>query len=179
MGIFPAHIIPTALHHFSVFLVLFLVILAGCKPSEDQILFEQEAFRPPSNITTTNERGIVQSEDPDDWRIAPMFYRLVRVNPIFPNPTSGNDLRLQIYIERTEAVFGMEIVRIDPRNYPHRFISLYRNNQAPMQPGMININIPFQVMFPQHPGYDERGIHRILIYDGRNNLISYGDVRLD
>lgn len=156
-----------------------LSLLVSCAPSEDQLLFEQQAFSVPSGFTQTNERGIVQRNDPDDWRIAPMFYRLITVNPIYPNPTSGNDLRLQVYIERTEGLFGLEIVRVDPRGYPLRYIPLYRNASSPLPPGLLNVNIPFQVMFPQYPSLDERGLHRIILLDNRQNVVSYGDVMLE
>ena len=121
----------------------------------------------------------MQRNDPDDWRIAPMFYRLVTVNPIYPNPTSGNDLRIQIYVERNEALFGLEIVRVDPRGYPLRYIPLYRNTASPLPPGLLNVNIPFQVMFPQYPSLDERGLHRIILLDNRQNVVSYGDLMLE
>lgn len=108
-----------------------------------------------------------------------MFTRLVTVNPIYPNPTRGNDLRLQIYVERTEALFGLEIVRVDPRGFPLRYIPLYRNNASPLPPGLLNVNIPFQVMFPQYPSLDERGLHRIILFDNRQNVVSYGDIMLE
>jgi hypothetical protein len=159
--------------------VLLVQWVVGCSPSEDQLLFEQQAFSAPSGFTETNDRGIVVRQDPDDWRIGPMFYRLVTINPIYPNPTKGSDVRLQMYIERNEAVFGLEIVRIDTRYVPVRYIPLYRNTQAPLAPGIININIPFSIIFPQYPGLDERGLHRILVLDSRQNVISYGDLKLD
>ncbi len=162
-------------------LVIALVMMAswGCSPSEDQLLFEQEAFSAPSGFTETNDRGIVARKDPDDWRVGPMFYRLITINPIYPNPTKGADLRLQVYIERNEGIFGLEIVRIDTRYVPVRYIPLYRNAQAPLPPGIMNINIPFSIIFPQYPGLDERGLHRILVLDSRQNLISYGDIKLE
>jgi len=153
--------------------------LSSCTISEDQLQFEQEAYRVPAGYTKTNERGIIVLEDPDDWRIAPMFTRLVSVEPIFPNPTKGDDLRIQVFVERTEAVFGLYIVRVDPKSYPYRLIPLYRNMQSPVPPGLLNINIPFKLIFPQHPILDERGLHRILIFDGRDNIISYGDLMLE
>jgi len=160
-------------------IVLLLIGGWGCSPSEDQLLFEQQAFSAPSGFTETNDRGITARTDPDDWRIGPMFYRLATVNPIYPNPTKGSDLRLQIYIERNEAIFGMEIVRIDTRYVPVRYIPLYRNSQSPLAPGIMNINIPFSIIFPQYPGLDERGLHRILVLDSRQNVISYGDLKLE
>lgn len=155
-----------------------LLLLLGCAPNEDQILFEQQSMAPPANFTKTNERGIVQTEDPDDWRIGPMFYRLVTVNPIYPNPTTGDDMRIQVYVERTDGLYGLEVYRYNPTGTP-RYIQLYRNSQAPLPPGIINIVIPFHVMFPEYPNLDVRGLHRILVYDNRENLITYGDVKLE
>lgn len=160
-------------------MLLLGVGITACSPSEDQLQFEQEAYRLPVGFTQTNDRGIVQREDIDDWRVAPMYYRLITVNPIYPNPTSGNDLRLQVYVERTEAIFGLEVVRVDPRGIPTRYISLYRNTQAPLPPGILTITIPFRVIFPQYPSFDERGLHRIILFDNRNTVISYGDVMLE
>jgi len=175
------HLTPNILRIASRYLLLASCVLLfdSCSPSEDQLLFEQQALSVPNGFTETNERGIVGREDPDDWRIAPMFTRLVTVNPIYPNPTRGNDLRLQIYVERTEALFGLEIVRVDPRGFPLRYIPLYRNNASPLPPGLLNVNIPFQVMFPQYPSLDERGLHRIILFDNRQNVVSYGDIMLE
>lgn len=155
------------------------LLLSACEVSEDQLRFEEEAYRVPTGYTKTNERGIVLLEDPDDWRIAPMFTRLVSVEPVYPNPTKGDDLRIQVYVERNEAVFGLYIVRVDPKSYPYRLIPLYRNMQSPANPGLLNIIIPFKLIFPQYPLLDERGLHRILILDGRDQIISYGDVMLE
>jgi len=160
-------------------LIILVVAITACSPSEDQLQFEQEAYRLPVGFTETNDRGIVQREDIDDWRIAPMFYRLITVNPIYPNPTSGNDLRLQVYIERTEAIFGIEVVRFDPRSVTNPYLTIYRNTQAPLAPGILNITIPFQVIFPQYPSLDDRGLHRIIVFDNRSNVITYGDLMLE
>ncbi len=174
----PVPVPAPALAPFLFFPLLLFSLLLSCAPNEDQIQFERESMRPPANFTATNERGIVSNEDPDDWRIGPMFYRLVTVNPIYPNPTSGNDLRLQVYVERIDGLYGLEIYRYNPTGTP-RYIQLYRNAQAPLPPGILNINIPFRVMFPEYPNLDVRGLHRILIYDARENLVSYGDVKLE
>lgn len=155
------------------------LVLAGCSKSDDQRKFENRAFTEPSGITEMNVNGqrVQNGEyDVDDWTIGPMFGGLVEIaTPAFPNPVPLNStLRIDIEILGYNPVSGMEI-------YSFRFpdenpVGLNIIDQSELSPGILTININPQQIAGSTPG---QGTYRILIYDGRQNLISYGDVRIE
>ncbi len=67
------------LHAYLVPGLLALLITAGCAKSDDQKEFEDQAFRTPQNYTTTDANGRVENDDPDDWRISPLYQLRVSI----------------------------------------------------------------------------------------------------
>jgi hypothetical protein len=56
---------------------------------------------------------------------------------------------------------------------------LYTVSQNPVPPGLTSIPInPIELGRFNSPE-SARGIHRLIIYDNRQNIISYGDVRVE
>jgi|GEM_PF-177504 len=163
--------------YLTAILILFLFATAGCGQDDDQREFEQEAFQLPDGITETKGNGDVISEDPDDWRTSPFFQGLIFVEPAFPNPVTISDqLNLEIDITGFDAVSGLTVtVLIDnAANAPFR--TLYTINENPLPPGFTSINInPLELGRFNNPE-SARGIHRLIIFDNRQNIISYGDV---
>lgn len=152
-------------------------IAAGCSSSDSQREFENEAFAFPEGITKTNDRGqIINGEvDPDDWRVGPFFQGLVNVDPAFPNPVLTNRrLSINIQITGLDAVSGVRVFVLHDFNNP-RFI--YQDPRSPLPPGLISINLnPLDIArLPENP----QGIYRLIITDGRDNVITYGDIQIE
>jgi hypothetical protein len=156
---------------------LMLLITAGCSSADDaQRTFENEAFREPANFTRTDPSGSVTDEDPDDWRIGPLFQGFVEISPAYPNPTTGELVTIEVLITGLQSVNGLEVVWLDILG---NFRLLYLDNRIPMPTG-LNI-ITFDPLLFSDGGTisNARGLHRVFIFDNRRNLLSYGDIKID
>lgn len=163
-----------------VLLAVLLFLFSGCGQDDDQREFEQQALQLPEEITETEGNGKVISEDPDDWRTSPFFQGLVFVNPAFPNPVSiGDQLSLEIDIAAIDAVSGLTVAVLIDDAANAQFRSLYTVNQNPLPPGLTSVPINPLELGRFNTPESARGIHRLIIYDNRQNIISYGDVLVE
>jgi hypothetical protein len=164
-------------------LFMALIVLASCSRSQDQIEFEQQAFRTPENYTETTPNGEVVRRDEDDWRIGPMFQGYVEVQvPPFPNPTRGEPVQIELLVTGVGAVNGLQAVAYyDVFDERSRRI-LYYHNRSPLEFGMLVFSIYPAEFDPGNNFSNARnrndGLHRLFIYDNRWNLITYGDIKL-
>lgn len=155
----------------------------GCSRSEDQVEFEREAFRTPENFTETTPSGEIVSRDENDWQIGPMFQGFVEVEvPPFPNPTRGENLRIELLITGVGTVNGLRAVgyyeMFDQRSYR----VMYQHDRSPLNFGHLTFTIN-PADFDGNRSYNAArqvndGLHRLFIYDNRDNLITYGDIKL-
>ena len=143
---------------------------------EAQREFEDQAFRVPSNFTETNSAGDIINEDPDDWRTSPLYAGFVDVYPAFPNPTTGQPVSIELFITGVGAVNGLEVFRIDDRG---RFRSLFFDERSPLPVGFSQIIINPLQFSESGTITGARGLHRVFIFDRRENLISYGDIKVE
>ncbi len=160
-----------------------LVIVAACGRSQDQIEFEQQAFRTPENYTETTPNGEVIRRDEDDWRIGPMFQGYVEVQvPPFPNPTRGEPVQIELLVTGVGSVNGLQAVAYYDIFDERSMRILYRHNRSPLEFGLLVFSI-FPAEFDPGNNYSAArsrndGLHRLFIYDNRWNLITYGDIKL-
>ncbi len=157
--------------------IIIAILLVACSSADEaQRKFEDNAFRSPRNITETNNAGDVISEDPDDWRTSPLFAGFVDVFPAFPNPTTGQTVTIELFVTGIGSVNGLEVFRIDDRG---RFRSLYFDERSPLPVGFSQIIIN-PIQFSESGTISgARGLHRVFIFDRRENLISYGDILVE
>src|SRR6056297_629467 len=158
-------------------LLLFLIFITGCSQNDAQREFEEQAFTFDDMITQTNGSGQVidENEDPDDWRTAPFFSGLVFVDPIFPNPVLTNDrLTLNILITGNDAVSGLRIYSYPGFSRPR---VVYDDVRRPLPPGTISVSLNPLDLTPTPES--ARGTYRIVVLDANENVISYGDVRIE
>lgn len=166
---------------------LFLLSLTGllfatisCSSTDDaQREFEREAFRTPSGFTQTDGSGNIISTDPDDWRVGPLFAGFVEVDqPAYPNPSTGQLVTIELLITGLGAVNGLDVLTLDDRNF---FKRLFFDERRPLPPGFTQIVINPVQFAPGSSGTisGAQGLHRVFIFDGRENLITYGDIRVD
>lgn len=163
---------------------LCLLLMTGCSKSDDQRKFEERALTSPDGITETNGNGdIIDGKiDNDDWQVGPMYAQRIQINaelthPPFPNPLSYNQtLNLEIFFNVSDPVDAISVQKfsiVGERNYPE---IAFRNGDE-----LINSfnTIPIQGKeIAKGAGSGGKGLYRILIYDRRGNLISYGDVQI-
>jgi len=167
-------------HYVPVMMMLLILVLSSCSQNDDQREFEQQAFQLPENITETSESGEIISEDPDDWRTAPFFQGLVFVNPPFPNPVlTSNQLQINVEITGIEAVSGLSVIVLIEGGINGEFRPIYTDTQSPMPPGLTTININPVQLGRFNTVESARGLHRLILVDGRENVISYGDVLVE
>ena len=172
-------------HHFSIALlrtaglIFLMAALFSCSSSDDaQQEFEQEAFRTPEGITRTDASGEISETDPEDWRVSPLYAGFVEIDqPAYPNPTNGENVRIELLVTGLGSVNGLEAVTLDDRNI---FRTLFFDERQPLPVGFTLLTFD-PVLFD--PGSNTisgaRGLHRVFIFDRRENLISYGDVLVE
>jgi hypothetical protein len=161
-------------------LLLFLgaLTLTGCSKSDDQKKFENEALSIPNGITETDASGkvIANKNDPNDWRISPNYAGPVRIEtPAYPNPTFSNEFRIVIYINVEAIPSGrIDFLIIDDKGEQY-FLNKTVENVASGFLSIVLNRSQFAGISPNNTS----GLYRILISDGRNNIITYGDVKIE
>lgn len=159
-----------------IFLLIPVLYLGGCVKNDAQREFEEEAYSPPVNFTETNNQSEVLNRDDDDWRTSPIFQGLVNIIPPYPNPANTDQL-IQFHIDVTgvQSVSGIEVLtRFDNGD----FRSLYENFET-LHTGYNDFRIN-PIEFGQFGSVEEaRGLHRVFIYNGNQQLISYGDIMIE
>lgn len=161
--------------------ILFPLLLTGCSSNKAQQQFENDARKTPSGYTNTDTSGKILSKDPDDWRISPMFQGFILVTqPPYPNPAgTTQQIKFELQINGLESIYGLYVyTNLETNTGTYRVQQIYYNPDSPLQPGLLSIQfIPSQFTITGNAS-DARGIHRIFVYDGRQNLITYGDIMI-
>ncbi len=168
------------------FILLFFggcLLIAGCSKSNDQRDFENQAISAqPEGITRTNANGDVLDPDEDDWRISPFYAGLIRIEvPAYPNPVAYNSSNLRIDLFLTPNIEKANEIEVYAFKLPGQ-----NNIYGPLDviqdlsslSSLVTINLTGELVANSSGGSQASGIYRILIYDGRSNLISYGDVEV-
>jgi hypothetical protein len=150
-------------------LTLAVLLLSGCNTRGEQSEFVARALQPPDGITETDENGsVVGSEDPDDWRTAPLYAGRVVVEPAFPNPVAFGEL-VEIRIFPTEVQRAPQGIRVE---------ALSSDGQQLFEVASRSEVLP--IRFNIGAAIGETGLFRLILFDiGRNEIISYGDVQID
>jgi hypothetical protein len=162
---------------YSTTVIIFLTVLfiAGCNSSSDQREFERSAFSIPEGITETNNQGGVIRRDPDDWRVAPFFQGIIEIEPAYPNPVLSTDqVRINRIVTGVESISGLRVfVFYETGNVR----PIEEDPRRPLPPGLDVIILDPQLIaeFPENP----QGLYRIVITDLNENVITYGDIRVD
>lgn len=165
------------IRHFCTMIVPLLCFFVACGQDEAQIQFERDAYSQPSGYTHTSGTGAVDEDniDSDDWRISPFFSGLVySIDPVYPNPVQSNDrLTLQINLAGMNDVQRIHVYSIDKQMLPLKYVDSY---PGPIPSVIIlTINARQIPVNPQNP----KGLHRLLVTDERENVITYGDVQIE
>ncbi|HLR25848.1 MAG TPA: hypothetical protein VK112_08250 [Fodinibius sp.] len=175
MSIFAKHYLLPAL--------IFIILLGvSCSKSDDQRRFEEEALRPPQHITETNAAGdTTGTVDKDDWRIGPMFRASISLGTLgesqapFPNPV-GLNTTIHIYLTQPslDRVTRLEVYQLTGATGPH-LVQIFEEYEV--NSGLNDLRIPASLI-AEGQGSTASDLYRLLIYDGAQNLITYGDIRI-
>lgn len=157
-----------------------LLLAGGCSKSDDQKDFEEHAYTAPSGFTEygADPRQGPVSEDPDDWRISPLYQGLIGVaTPAYPNPVVVNStVQIDIDFKVTDAVQAMEVYVFKATSPDWVPIRLYDQSELPVGVKTITLN---PAEFYGGGSQEALGLHRLLFFDGRENLITYGDIMVE
>ena len=159
---------------FGVVLLACLLPLAlvGCDAVGGQAEFEDAAFSTPLGITRTNTDGSIVENDPDDWRISPLYsFSVFGLSPLTPNPVSLSEqfASLQIRIDGSNAVPGGLQLVANPGTPQRRTVAT--------DPNAISSGIYILTFSPSViPGIQPGDLVRLILYDGQGNIVSYGDM---
>jgi len=180
----PALALPSiALPSMALLVTLLALFVGGCARSQDQVDFEQQAYRTPQNYTETTPNGEVVRRDEDDWRIGPMFQGFVEMQiPPHPNPTRGEPVRIELIVTGVGTVNGLRAISYFDMFDERSILTHYIHDRSPLDFGTLIFNI-YPAEFDPGRNYSNArsrndGLHRLFIYDDRWNLITYGDIKL-
>lgn len=153
------------------------VVLSCSSDDDEQRRFERKAFQEPKSITVTNQAGKVQSQDSDDWQVSPYFAGLVQVEPAFPNPTFATEtMNIHVTVNALDAIDGLLVGVFDPAFESRIIWSLY---ESPLQPGLQVIQFDTMLLGRFNTIESARGLHRIILFDRHQNVLSYGDILIE
>ncbi len=153
-----------------VLVVILLVFLAaGCDTTSQQDDFAEDASSPPSGYSRTDESGVEVEADNDDWRTSPVYAGKVSVRPAYPNPVSAGEF---VTVPVTITAFGTVYAPLQLETLRDgRLITLDQIDQA-ADPGAY-------VFTFSAAQFGVRGLHRVFIFDGVGEIVSYGDIMVN
>jgi hypothetical protein len=162
---------------FSVFIYLcFILVLAGCTRNDAQREFEKQAYRLPENFTETTNQGAVQNFDQDDWRTSPLFQGLVEIVPPYPNPANTSQaIQFEVNVTGVNSLNGLIVMtRFDDNS----FRTMYQDFESLPQ-GLTTFQIS-PIEFAEFGNVEgARGLNRVFIFSGNQQMISYGDIMVE
>ncbi len=147
-------------------------LFSSCDAQGQQDDFVNEAGLPASGITRILDNaygGDVCSEDPDDWRISPVYSGVIRIERgAAPNPASSALVTIDFTVLQLSRIRGSLSLRAFGSG--NTFITLDTVLDA-SSPGGYVFQFNSSVL-------QENGLHRLFIFDGVGELVSYGDIEL-
>jgi hypothetical protein len=147
-------------------LLPFLFLALACSTQGAQDRFADEATRTPSEYTKTDAQGRVLSEDPDDWRTAPIYIGVVVVDPAYPNPVEEGFVHVRVTVREFNQVRGGLVLRAFDQLGRMMTLDSIQNAR---QPGSYLLTFSPALL-------GRRGLHRLFIFDTSGEIVSYGDL---
>ncbi|WP_412067360.1 hypothetical protein [Rubrivirga sp. IMCC43871] len=162
-------------------LALLVFAVAGCDTgdAEAQRLFEDEALLSPvEGITRVEADGTVGSRDANDWRIGPAFRNRVSLLALpAPNPLRrGQALSFPVDTQGVPGGLRLLVLERDPLTGNLDFEPLRdfgADQPGASQPGFYTFSVS-----ANQPAFASTGLYRLLMFDGSNQIVTYGDVEI-
>ncbi|MBK98349.1 MAG: hypothetical protein CL672_06105 [Balneola sp.] len=152
------------------FLFLWL-LLSSCQQDSAQQQYEAEAYGPVEGYTQTDLQQNVLSHDKKDWQVSPYYEGLIRILPLFPNPINyGGTAYLEMTLNGAPVQSYVELGYLN-----------YNNQWIPLQQETVSSEFELVTFVIDSRNFGSnaelaRGLHRLLLYDGNQRLITYGDI---
>lgn len=142
--------------------------VVGCDNQSQQDDFAEEASQAPSGFSETDEGGRVISVDENDWRTAPVYRGIVRVEPAYPNPVSQGFVSIPVVVSYGNSVRGGLVLR-----------AYSSSGQLTTLAGIPEASDPGTYAFTFSPSILGRtGLVRLFIFDEGSEIVSYGDLMI-
>ena len=152
-------------------LLLLGLLLTSCQQDSAQQQYEAEAYGPIEGYTQTDLQQNVLSEDKKDWQVSPYYEGLIRILPLFPNPISyGGTAYLEMTLNGAPIQSYVELGYLN-----------FNNQWIPLQQETVSSEFELVTFVIDSRNFGSsaelaRGLHRLLLYDGNQRLITYGDI---
>lgn len=155
----------------SILFVLLGVSVLSCDSFGEQSAFADEAHRPPSGFTRTDQDGSIESEDEDDWRTSPLYRGDIAFEPAYPNPARG-EVRVTVpfLVTGFNSIQGTLILRAYSEG--DRWIQL---DEIRAQSGFHTFSFPVSLITSS----TSPSLHRLFVLDARGEVVTYGDLKVD
>lgn len=143
---------------------------------EDQQRFEDAALLTvPSGFTRTDEAGAVVEADASDWQVGPAFGARVRVLQVpFPNPAGADDV-VSFTVDVDGLQGGLALYRLRADGVFEPFGTPETAYPDASRPGFYT----FRFFGSEATAAGVPGLYRLLLLNGRDRVVTYGDVRID
>ncbi|MEL0010887.1 MAG: hypothetical protein VW868_04935, partial [Bacteroidota bacterium] len=105
------------------------------------------------------------------WRVSPFYEGLLQVLPLFPNPINyGGTAYIEITLNGAPIQSYLELGYL---NFNQRWV--------PLQQEIVNSEFELVTFVIDTRNFGSnaelaRGLHRLLLYDGNQRLITFGDL---
>lgn len=152
-------------------LLLLGLLLTTCQQDSAQQQYEAEAYGPVEGYTQTDLQQNVLSQDKKDWQVSPYYEGLIRILPLFPNPISyGGTAYLEMTLNGAPIQSYVELGYLN-----------FNNQWIPLQQETVSSEFELVTFVIDSRNFGSsaelaRGLHRLLLYDGNQRLITYGDI---
>lgn len=143
-------------------------LLAACDSQQQQNSFVEDANLTAKGFTSTDASGLVISQDDDDWRTAPVYFGKVRIDPVYPNPSSTEFVTVPVTVLEFNSVQGGLVLRA--RDNANRLRLLDEIDNA-SDPGAYIMRFSPAIL-------SRFGLVRLFVFDRLGELVSYGDLQI-
>ncbi|HCD51405.1 MAG TPA: hypothetical protein DEQ34_03090 [Balneolaceae bacterium] len=153
---------------------IILLIGSSCNNNDAQRKFEAEAYGPVTGFTETDNQQNIISKDDDDWRISPIYAGLIDIEPVFPNPLLyGSVAYLEVTLNGAPISSFMQLGFLN-----------YQDQWTPIQQQDVTSDFDVLTFVIDSRIFGSnaelaRGLHRLLLFDGGQRLVTYGDIQID
>lgn len=142
------------------------VLFLGCDSQGQQDEFAEDASGPPNGFVRTEDGGEIIEDDPDDWRTAPVYAGKISVRPAYPNPADVEDV---VTVSFNVTAFGAVRAPLRLEVLRDRGLFVLESIDAAGDPGAYAFTFSAALL-------GRTGLHRLYVFDGGGEIVSYGDV---
>ncbi|MEQ9308555.1 MAG: hypothetical protein RLN90_03815 [Balneolaceae bacterium] len=163
----------------NIFLGLFISLaVLSCTNNDAQQEFERQALSLPEGITRTdNDTNIIGDADDDDWRSSPFYTGIAFIEPAFPNPILyGTTANLDVDMNGNSLTSILELGFFDLSIPSNPWI------QLELKEDITEFSFPSFIINSNFFGSNAeqaRGFYRLIVFDGNNRVVTYGDIQIE